>query len=147
MSDKMNKIRLMACSLYAVVHVRSVLTGCKSGAVYSGRTWPDNNGVHINAHGGGILHQGDTGFTGLSIDGSGTADNHWSCSRTILPKTCITGKMKALSVVKDDLLVAEGCILERPKVIYNKKNNNYVMWVPSGAQRCRLFRCQCQRYK
>jgi beta-xylosidase len=24
--------------------------------------------------------------------------------------------------------IAKGCILERPKVIYNKKNNNYVMW-------------------
>lgn len=44
----------------------------------------------------------------------------------------------ALSVVKDDPAhsIAEGCILERPKVIYNKKNNNYVMWFhlePKGA--------------
>ena len=44
----------------------------------------------------------------------------------------------ALSVVTDDSThsIAKGCILERPKVIYNKKNNNYVMWFhlePKGA--------------
>ena len=25
-----------------------------------GEIWPDNNGMHINAHGGGMLRQGDT---------------------------------------------------------------------------------------
>ena len=28
--------------------------------IRSGELWPDNTGVHINAHGGGILKYGDT---------------------------------------------------------------------------------------
>ena len=44
------------------------LCGCKgktgtsqAGNVFKpGEIWPDNNGVHINAHGGGMLQQGDT---------------------------------------------------------------------------------------
>ena len=36
----------------------------------------------------------------------------------------------ALSVVPDDTTshIVKGCVLERPKVIYNKKNDQYVMW-------------------
>ena len=44
------------------------LCGCKGKTGTSqvenvfkpGEIWPDNNGMHINAHGGGMLRQGDT---------------------------------------------------------------------------------------
>ena len=32
----------------------------KIGVIQSGEIWPDDKGVHINAHGGGILFYDDT---------------------------------------------------------------------------------------
>jgi hypothetical protein len=41
------------CSLPAQTNLNPL----KSGCFEPGKLWPDNNGVHINAHGGGmILH-------------------------------------------------------------------------------------------
>ena len=119
-----------------------VFAGCKpEGSFTPGELWPDNNGVHINAHGGGILHVGDTYYWFGEHKTEGTAGNN-----ALVGVHCYSSKDLynwkdegiALSVVKDDPAhsIAEGCILERPKVIYNKKNNNYVMWFhlePKGA--------------
>ena len=117
------------------------LCGCKgktgtsqAGNVFKpGEIWPDNNGVHINAHGGGMLQQGDTyywfGEHKTEGEGGNVAQVGVHCYSS---KDLYNWKDEgvALSVVKDDPThsIAEGCILERPKVIYNKKNNNYVMW-------------------
>lgn len=100
--------------------------------ILNGQVWEDNKGARINAHGGGILLVGDTYYWygehkregkdgGVAMDGvhcySSRDLRNWSDEGIVL------------HVEKDpnsDIL--EGCILERPKVIYNKKNNNYVMW-------------------
>ena len=39
-----------------------VTMGClaQRNAIRSGEIWPDDKGVHINAHGGGVLKHGDT---------------------------------------------------------------------------------------
>lgn len=93
------------------------------------KVWPDTEGKHINAHGGGILKQGKTYYwygenrpdaggsmnTGISVYASRDLMN-WE-NRGI-----------ALSVSQDTLSpIQSGCIMERPKVVYNKKTKKYVM--------------------
>lgn len=97
-----------------------------------GAIWPDNNGIHINAHGGGILyHHGIYYWFGEhKIAGPGG-------NRAMVGVHCYSSKDLynwkdegiALAVSDDTTSdIAKGCILERPKVIYNKKTKTYVMW-------------------
>jgi hypothetical protein len=98
-----------------------------------GEIWPDNNGVHINAHGGGILRAGDVYYWFGEHKTEGTAGNVAQVGvHCYSSKDLYNWKDEgiALSVVDDDTThrLTKGCVLERPKVIYNRKNNNYVMW-------------------
>ena len=133
---KKTRIIQLCFLLFAVA-----FAGCKGksgseqagGAFTPGELWPDNNGVHINAHGGGILHDGDTYYWFGEHKTEGTAGNN-----ALVGVHCYSSKDLynwkdegvALSVVTDDSThsIAKGCILERPKVIYNKKTGKFVMW-------------------
>ena len=91
--------------------------------------WPDNNGRHINAHGGNLLKVGKTwywygesrpvrGFTteaGIAVYSSRDLMN-WKDEGQAL-----TVSQEAGSPIE------RGCIMERPKVVYNKKTKKYVM--------------------
>jgi hypothetical protein len=98
-----------------------------------GALWPDTDGVPINAHGGGLLNSGGTyyWFGEFKTEG-GKGNRAWggvSCySSTDLYNWRNEGI--ALPVVRDDPDhdIIEGCVIERPKVIYNRKTNRYVMW-------------------
>lgn len=97
-----------------------------------GQPWPDNNGVHINAHGGGILYHegiyywfgqfmvetelGNSAQVGVSCYSSQDLYN-WKDEGIALPVSEEPGHD-----------IEKGCILERPKVIYNKKTEKFVMW-------------------
>jgi hypothetical protein len=97
-----------------------------------GDIWPDDHGVHINAHGGGILFDhgvyywfgehkiagsaGNTAHIGVHVYSSTDLYN-WKDAGIALPVS---------SDPKNDL--ADGCILERPKVIKCAKTGKYVMW-------------------
>jgi hypothetical protein len=97
-----------------------------------GELWLDNNGVHINAHGGGVLYQDGVyyWFGEHKIDGeagnlamvgvhcySSTDLYHWKDEGVALP-------------VSDDPKcdIVRGSVIERPKVIYNALTKKYVMW-------------------
>lgn len=108
------------------------LVGKRSISFQPGKIWPDNNGVHINAHGGGILYQNKTYYWFGEHKIAGGAGN-----RAMVGVHCYSSKDLynwkdegiALSVSTDTTSdIAKGCILERPKVIYNKKTKKYVMW-------------------
>ncbi len=93
--------------------------------------WLDTDGNYINAHGGGILEYGDKYYWfGESKDmNTNAALEGVSCySSTDLLNWKNEGT--ALSVEKNDKKsdIYAGCILERPKVIYNKKTKKFVMW-------------------
>ena len=47
-------------AIYPLLLVWLLCSCAGKGSFRPGEIWPDNNGVHINAHGGGILQQGDT---------------------------------------------------------------------------------------
>lgn len=96
-----------------------------------GEKWLDNRGEHINAHGGGVLyhdgkyywfgeHKGErsnNALVGVTCYSSSDLYN-WKYERVALP------------VVEDDedSPIVRGCIIERPKVIYNEKTNQFVMY-------------------
>lgn len=98
-----------------------------------GQLWPDNNGVHINAHGGGMLKAGKTWYWFGEHKIEGEKGNSAQVGvRCYSSRDLYHWKDEgiALRVVTDDPRhdIAQGCILERPKVIYNKKTGKYVMW-------------------
>ena len=98
-----------------------------------GEVWPDDKGVHINAHGGGILRVGDTYYWFGEHKTEGSAGNLAQVGvHCYSSKDLYNWKDEgiALSVVPDDTTshIGKGCVLERPKVIYNKKTGKFVMW-------------------
>ena len=131
-------------ALLSLLFVSIILYSCTGNNIKTftpGEIWPDNNGVHINAHGGGLLQMGDIYYWFGEHKMEGEAGN-----RALVGVHCYSSKDLynwkdegiALSVIKDDSThkITTGCILERPKVIYNRKNNQYVMWFhlePKGA--------------
>jgi len=105
----------------------------KYDAFYPAELWKDNNGVHINAHGGGILYHEGLYYWYGEHKIAGTEGNKAHVGVHVYTSKDLynwTDEGIALSVdgenTKSD--IAKGCILERPKVIYNKKTGKFVMW-------------------
>ena len=92
-----------------------------------GQLWPDNNGVHINAHGGGLLsHESVYYWFGESRDRGTRGVSCYSSKDLYNWKD----EGLALTVVTDDpsSVISRGNVIERPKVIYNRKTRKFVMW-------------------
>jgi hypothetical protein len=98
-----------------------------------GEIWKDNHGEHINAHGGGILfHKGVYYWYGEhkisgKIGNTAQVGVHVYTSKDLYnwKDEGIALKVNEVDSTHD---IAKGCILERPKVIYNAKTKQYVMW-------------------
>ena len=97
-----------------------------------GQIWPDNQGRHINAHGGGIVYFNDTyywfGEYRLPRTEKDKSRYGVSCYSS---KDLLNWKNEglALKVISDSAsLLNPGCIIERPKVIHNDKTGKFVMW-------------------
>lgn len=99
----------------------------------TGSVWPDNRGVHINAHGGGMLFyegyyywfgehkiEGNAGnYAQVGVHVYRSADLlHWD--------DC--GIALHVDPPQSHSMIEKGCILERPKVIYNAQTRKFVMW-------------------
>lgn len=97
-----------------------------------GQPWLDTNGVPINAHGGGILYYDSTyyWFGEHKIDGS--AGNRAHVGVHVYTSDNLTDWADAgvALAVSDDLAseIVRGCIIERPKVIFNAATKRFVMW-------------------
>ena len=104
----------------------------KADGLPNGGIWKDDKGVHINAHGGGVLfHQGTYYWYGEhKIEGGAGNVAHVGVhvySSTDLLKWKDEGI--ALKVSDDPASeIAKECVLERPKVIFNAKTGKFVMW-------------------
>lgn len=98
-----------------------------------GQPWLANDSVHINAHGGGILyHRGVYYWYGQHMV-EGDAGNRAQVGVSVYSSTNLydwNNEGIALAVIENDSThdIAKGCILERPKVIYNDSTGKYVMW-------------------
>src|SRR4030042_1169447 len=127
---------------YAVLIFMVIMIDCsrpgKTGqkmysSFHPGEVWYDTDSIPINAHGGGILYYEDMYYWFGEHKIEGTAGN-----RAQVGVHCYSSKDLynwknegiALPVVENDpdQDIARGCILERPKVIYNATTRKFVMW-------------------
>ena len=99
---------------------------------HPGDLWLDNEGKHINAHGGGILeHDGIYYWFGEHKVAGGKGNKAWVGVRAYSSKDLYNWKNEgvALAVEKDTTsMIQEGSVIERPKVIYNDSTGKFVMW-------------------
>lgn len=122
------------------IAIRIVLEQKKLTSFRPGEIWKDNNGVHINAHGGGVLLHKDTyyWFGEHKIEGKDGNKAHVGV-HCYSSKDLYNWKDEgiAMTVSEDpESPITKECIIERPKVIYNKKTRKFVMWFhlePKGS--------------
>jgi len=118
----------------------------KKKAIRSGELWYDDSGRHINAHGGGVMKYGATYYWFGEHKDDRTSDAMvgvmcYSSKDLVNWRNCGV----ALSVTEPapnqgnnrnfrrrgtttDSDIERGCILERPKVIYNPVTKKFCMW-------------------
>jgi hypothetical protein len=138
----MNKINPYLMMQFSLSHllvgiVLMALFACNSdnskyNAFSPGELWLDDTNEHINAHGGGFIFHNDTYYWFGEHKGSGKdGSKAYVGVRVYSSKDLYNWKNEgvALHVIKDTLSkLQEGCTIERPKVIYNKTTNKFVMW-------------------
>ncbi len=96
--------------------------------------WPDDQGVHINAHGGGVMfHRGIYYWFGEHYSDSKIPDNGQPPPAVHCYSSTDLYNWKDVGVVlsrSNDPAseLARGCVMERPKVIYNAATKKFVMW-------------------
>ena len=124
----MNKLLFTAMATVILCACNNAPT--PSGEIVSGTIWPDTQGVHINAHGGGVLQYKDAWYWFGEFKSERT-------SNALVGVTCYRSKdlttwenlgvaLKVSEEPGSD--IEKGCIIERPKVVYNKKTGKFVMW-------------------
>lgn len=116
--------------LLVTMVVGAAVAAQEQDSVRNGEQWLDDGGKHINAHGGGVLKYGDTYYW----FGEHRTDHSFV---TLVGVRCYASKDLinwrncgvALSVVDEKGHdIERGCIIERPKVIYNKETGKFCMW-------------------
>ncbi len=123
-----NLKRLLVCCFTLWIGM-TVLSAQSLESIEPGKKWLDTKGEHINAHGGGVLfyegkyywygeNRPERGFTtkvGVEVYSSTDLMN-W------------TDEGVALAVSEENGHdIERGCIMERPKVVYNDKTKKFVM--------------------
>lgn len=101
-------------------------------AFYPGKPWPDSDGIHINAHGGGVLYYkgiyywyGEHKIAGRL---GNSAQVGVSCYSSVNLNTWKNEGI-ALKVNNDpNSDIQKGNVIERPKVVFNEKTKKFVMW-------------------
>jgi beta-galactosidase len=92
-----------------------------------GEVWNDTKGEMINAHGGGVIYSGKTYYWFGEVRGRQGTKGVKVYSSTDLHSWKPEGF--ALTTATDTTSdIREGCVMERPKVVYNEKTKKYVLW-------------------
>jgi len=118
----------------------------KKKVIRSGELWFDDGGRHINAHGGGIMKYGDTYYwfgenkddrtsdalVGVMCYASKDLVNWRNCGVALSVTEPAPGQGNNRNARRrgatTDSDIERGCILERPKVIYNPVTKKFCMW-------------------
>jgi hypothetical protein len=105
----------------------------KNSSFHPGQDWKDNNGISINAHGGGILLYQNTYYWYGEHKIAGEIGNSAQVGFHVYPSKDLynwTDEGLALKIDEKDTIndICRGSIMERPKVLYNKKTGKFVMW-------------------
>ncbi|MEO6916896.1 MAG: family 43 glycosylhydrolase [Chitinophagaceae bacterium] len=102
--------------------------GQQNKIIKPGEIWPDNNGDHVQAHGGGIIKIKDT-YYWYGEERRRGLDTNFRYVSCYSSKDLVNWTFKG-DVVKmsDPENLGYRWVLERPKVYYNKKSKKYVMY-------------------
>lgn len=121
----MNKIIYLTWLLLLIV--TSIASAQKT--IRPGELWPDNNGKHVQAHGGGIIKLGDL-YYWYGEDRSQGLDSNLRYVSCYSSKDLLSWTFRG-DVVKmaDPDSLGPGWVLERPKVFYNKQTKKFVMYM------------------
>lgn len=92
-----------------------------------GAVWLDKGGFPVNAHGGGIVYINKVYYWFGEKRGVHTSEGVSVYSSKDLYNWKDEGLALAQSTDPESD-IAIGCLMERPKVIYNQKTKKYVMW-------------------
>lgn len=130
--------------LFIIILLCSQLVGAQKYTSFNpGQVWKDTKGSPINAHGGGLLYYNGTYYWYGEYKKGKTKlleNSSWECYRVNLTGiSCYSSKdllnWKFEGVVLPAVLndsshdLSPNNVLERPKVIYNRKTNKFVMWM------------------
>jgi hypothetical protein len=109
-----------------------VETQTNRDSFHPGELWPDEKGTHINAHGGGLLVDGGVTYWFGEHKTEGEAGNLAQVGVRVYSSTDLyhwKDEGIALAVSEDPRSeITRGCVIERPKVLFNRKTGQYVMW-------------------
>ena len=92
-----------------------------------GALWMDDQGQYINVHGGGLLYHNKTYYWFGEKRGRRASEGVSVYSSKDLYNWRNEGLAFGPSPDPQSD-IANGCLMERPKVIYNEKTKKYVMW-------------------
>jgi len=126
-------MKLKLAAITATFLITQLLTAQTYSSFKPGEIWQDDKGVHINAHGGGILLKDGVYYWFGEHKTEGKAGNRANVGVHVYSSHDLYNwkdEGVALTVASEGSgnPIEKGCILERPKVIYNEKTNKYVMW-------------------
>lgn len=110
------------------------------GVVRPGEVWLDDRGKEIQAHGGGILHQGDTYFWYGEDRSPDLPSNQRAVacySSRDLVHWSYRGRVLTLGDPEDFGFTV---VLERPKVFFNAATKKYVMYMHLDGPKYKLAR-------
>lgn len=121
----MKKFFLMLLS----VCVLPLWVSAQKRTIVPGAEWPDNNGLHINAHGGNIIQADGTFFWYGESRPRGT---HKAMPGISLYTSTDLVNWKDCGIVLSTVQqpgspIEYGCVMERPKVVFCPKTQKYVM--------------------
>ena len=125
-------LRCILLSAFSVFICLSVSSQNLNHSFKPGQIWPDNEGRHINAHGGAIIYYNDIyyWFGEYRLPRSEKDRSRYGVS-CYSSKDLMNWKNEglALRVINDTAsILCPGCVIERPKVIFNKQTGKFVMW-------------------
>lgn len=122
-------ILLGLLSLVTTVAQTTTNTDGLTASFKNGKLWPDTEGHHINAHGGNIiLHDGTYYWYGEHRPYRGFTTEKGIAVYSSTDLRTWKNEGIALAVVTErGHDIERGCIMERPKVVFNKKTGKFVM--------------------
>lgn len=104
----------------------------KYNSFHPGQLWLDNNGTHINAHGGGLLfHNGRYYWFGEHKIGGDAGNRAHVGVHVYSSDDLYSWKDEGIALkVSDDPNsdIVKECVLERPKVVFNPRTGKFAMW-------------------
>lgn len=124
-SNKMKQFLLLFFVIITSINGYSQNSSFKPGVL-----WNDTNGDHINAHGGCVVYHENT-YYWFGEDRTKNVSNGVSCykSTDLYNWKRVGLAMATTGERREDLNdISQGRLFERPKVIYNKATDKWVMW-------------------